>query len=195
VTGGEADRKRALDVAQELAMRPAVLAAIERWLAPPRDGGAPSELAPHDAWLAAVIRGELAALEPAMVALRRAPLFASIAGPALAELATRATARAIDGRLFAAGETGDAMFVVATGALIARRASGERRLPAGSVVGELAVLSHAPRAADVVSDGPTEVLAIDRAAFAASARRAPELVLGLAATLASWLAPNRPDVL
>ena len=197
VTGGDADRKRALDVAQELAMRPAVLAAIERWLAAPRDAGDHDlgALAAHDAWLAAVIRGELATLEPALVALRRAPLFASLAGPALAELAARARARSVDGRLFAAGEAGDAMFVVATGALIARRAAGERRLPVGSVVGELAVLSHAPRAADVVSDGPTEVLAIDRAAFEAAARRAPELVLGLAATLAGWLAPNRPDVL
>ncbi len=33
-------------------------------------------------------------------------------------------------------------------------------------------------------------LAIDRALFAAAARRAPELVLGLSATLAGWLAPN-----
>jgi hypothetical protein len=39
------------------------------------------------------------------------------------------------------------------------------------------------------------VIEIDRATFVAAARRAPELVLGLSATLAGWLAPNRPDVL
>ena len=66
----------------------------------------------------------------------------------------------------------------------------------GGVVGELAVLTRAPRAATVTAAaGGAEVIEIDRAAFAAAARRAPELVLGLSATLAGWLAPNRPDVL
>ena len=60
----------------------------------------------------------------------------------------------------------------------------------------LAVLTHSPRAATVTAAAPdTEVLAIDRSVFATAARRAPELVLGLSATLAGWLAPNRPDVL
>ncbi|HSD87796.1 MAG TPA: cyclic nucleotide-binding domain-containing protein, partial [Kofleriaceae bacterium] len=74
---------------------------------------------------------------------------------------------------------------------------GEARpIVIGEVVGELAVLTHAPRAATLVAvDGPAEVLEIDRDAFSAAARRAPELVLGLSATLAGWLAPNRPDVL
>ncbi|MBA3396082.1 MAG: cyclic nucleotide-binding domain-containing protein, partial [Deltaproteobacteria bacterium] len=70
-----------------------------------------------------------------------------------------------------------------------------RRVEAGGVVGELAVLTRAPRAATVVADGTVEVLEIDREAFAAASRRAPELVLGLCATLAGWLATNRPDVL
>jgi CRP-like cAMP-binding protein len=64
------------------------------------------------------------------------------------------------------------------------------------VLGELAVLTRAPRAATVIAaDGGATVLAIDRAAFTDASRRAPELVLGLSATLAGWLAPNRPDVL
>ncbi|HET9991507.1 MAG TPA: hypothetical protein VFQ65_23420, partial [Kofleriaceae bacterium] len=83
------------------------------------------------------------------------------------------------------------------GTLLARRAGApDRRIETGGVVGELAVLTHAPRAATVVAaDGGASVLAIDRAAFSDASRRAPELVLGLAATLAGWLAPNRPDVL
>jgi CRP-like cAMP-binding protein len=89
------------------------------------------------------------------------------------------------------------MFVVTRGTLLARRdGTPDRRIEAGAVVGELAVLTRAPRAASVIAaDGGADVLAIDRAAFAAASRRAPELVLGLSATLAGWLAPNRPDVL
>ncbi len=198
VAGADADRKRALDVAQELEMRAPILAALERWLAaePPATSGDASVLADHDAWLASLARGELAVLEPMVLALRRAPLFGSLAGPALAELAERATPRTIDGVLFSTGDDGDAMFVVTEGALVARRAGAEaRRIVAGGVVGELAVLTHAKRAADVVADPHARVLAIDRAAFAAASRRAPELVLGLAATLAGWLASDRPDVL
>ncbi|HEX4451610.1 MAG TPA: cyclic nucleotide-binding domain-containing protein [Kofleriaceae bacterium] len=198
VSGADADRKRALDVAQELEMRAPILAALERWLAagPPSETGDATALAEHDPWLASLARGELAALEPTLLALRRAPLFGSLAGPALAELAERATPRAIDGVLFASGDDGDAMFVVTDGALLARRAGAEpRRIAAGSVVGELAVLTHAKRAADVIADPHARVLAIDRGAFMVASRRAPELVLGLAATLASWLASDRPDVL
>jgi len=191
------DRKRALDVVQELQARPQILAAIERWLKPPVAGTATLDLSAYDPWLAQLVAGELAALEPTLVALRRPALFASLAGPALAELAAAATARTLDDVLFDLGATGDAMFVVTAGALVAKRAGApDRRIEIGGVVGELAVLTRAPRAATVVAaEGGASVLAIDRAAFTEAARRAPELVLGLSATLAGWLAPNRPDLL
>ena len=86
------------------------------------------------------------------------------------------------------------MFVVAEGALLARRPGRDRRLTPGDVVGELSVLTGAPRAATVTADGPAIVYEIDREAFDAAARRAPELVLGLCATLAGWLAADHPDV-
>jgi hypothetical protein len=197
VAGVDADRKRAIDVAQELAMPPGVLAELERWLAPPsgeRDDAAIAGLATHDAWLAGLIQRDDG--PTALSALRRAPLFASVAGPALAELASRATTRRVDGTLFAVGDAGDAMFVVTAGTLVASRSGGRvRRISPGGVVGEVAVLTSSPRASDVVADGTAEVLAIDRASFQAASARAPELVLGLAAALASWLAPTRADVL
>jgi CRP-like cAMP-binding protein len=136
-------------------------------------------------------------LEPALVDLRRPALFASVAGPALAALAAASTRAALAAELFAEGADGDTMFVVTRGELAARRGSGpERLIGIGEVVGELAVLTEAPRAATVrAADGIAEVLVIDRTAFHGIARRAPELVLGLSATLAGWIAPTRPDVL
>ncbi len=77
----------------------------------------------------------------------------------------------------------------------ARRTPTRAASSSGASIGELAVLTRAPRAATVVADGEAEVLVIDRASFGVAARRAPELVLGLSATLAGWIAPDRPDLL
>ncbi len=198
IGGREPERRRALDVVQELqAGRTEILAVIERWLRPavPRDGDA-NALATHDPWLASLCAGELLILEPLLVALRKSALFATVSGPALASLADRATTRSVTGEIFALGAPGESMFVVTRGVLFARRpGAADRRVEAGGVFGELAVLTHAPRAATVVAPEPAEVLEIDRETFAAASRRAPELVLGLSATLAGWLAPERPDVL
>jgi CRP-like cAMP-binding protein len=201
VSGGEAERRRALDVAQEVrAGRGEVLEVVERWLRPPASvtkPGSGAALRAHDAWLADLGAGALSSLEPLLSALRRPALFRAVPGPALAELASAASQRRITGELFALGDEGDAMFVVVSGSLVAHRPPHpERVIDVGGVVGELAVLSHAPRAATVRGgDAGAEVLAIDRATFTAAAQRAPELVLGLAATMASWIAPHRPDVL
>ncbi len=200
IGGREPDRRRALDVTQELhAGRTEILAVIERWLqpaAPVRGTDTVAALAAHDPWLAGLCRGELADIEPTLVALRRAALFSAISGPALAALAPLATARTVDGELFAAGAAASSMFVIERGVAIAHRAgAASRRLERGAVIGELAMLTGAPRAATVISEGPIDVLEIDRDVFVAAARRAPELVLGLSSSLAGWLAPNRPDVL
>jgi CRP-like cAMP-binding protein len=195
----EADRRRALDVVQELhAGRGEILAVLERWLRPAvaRDSAA-ADLAAHDPWLARLVAGELAELEPALALLRKPALLATIAGPALADLAARARRDRVTGELFRAGAAGDTMLVVARGALTSQRPNAPaRRVGIGEVVGELAVLTRAPRVATVTAVEPdTEVLVIDRATFASATRRAPELVLGLSATLAGWIAPNRPDLL
>ena len=88
------------------------------------------------------------------------------------------------------------MFVVIDGTLEALRPGAPpRKITAGGVVGELAVLTRAKRAATVIAPEPTTVLEIDRETFAAVSQRAPELVAGLSATLAGWIAPERPDVL
>lgn len=199
MTGRDADRRRALDVVQELqAGRPEILAVIERWLRPTTttDIASPHVLASYDPWLAALAAGTFADLEPRLVALRRPALFATVPGPVLAALAAHAEPRIVAGALFSESDPGRTMFVVAQGTLHAHRAGApDRVIESGGVVGELAVLTQAPRAATVIATDGTEVIEIDREVFAAAARRAPELVLGLSATLAGWLAPSRPDVL
>ncbi len=198
IGGREPDRRRALDVIQEIqAGRSEILAVIERWMRPADSTpGTPDVLNTVDPWLAKLCRGELAELEPILLALRKPALFATIAGPALAALAIRATCRTVTGQLFAAGDDGDSMFVVTAGTLQAQRPGAEpRKIDVGGVVGELAVLTRAQRAATVSAIDTAEVLEIDRETFAAVSQRAPELVAGLSATLAGWLAPERPDVL
>jgi hypothetical protein len=198
IVGREPDRRRALDVVQELQTgRAEILAVLERWLRPPvaRDGD-PAVLAPYDPWLAQLCAGQLPGTEPILMALRKPALFANVAGRPLASLADHAQRREVEGKLFDEGDAGGTMYVVTYGALLARRSGEpERRIEVGGVVGELAVLTQAPRAATILADGKASVLEIDRATFATASRRAPELVLGLSATLAGWLATNRPDVL
>lgn len=198
IGGKEPDRRRALDVVQELlAGNTEMLAVLESWLNPSMPRMRKKYVAyVGDAWLDRLGLGEVKSVEPIIEALRKPTLFANVAGPALAALAARVARRTVTGELFAVGDPGDTMYVVVSGTLLARRdPEPPRRVEAGGVVGELAVLSHAPRAATVVAEGTAEVIEIDRETFAAAARRSPELVLGLASTLAGWIAPNRPDVL
>lgn len=198
VGGREADRRRALDVVQEVQSgRSEILAVIERWIRPPvPTAGTAVVLGPVDRWLAELCTGQHADLEPILLALRKPALFASIAGPALALLATRASRRTVSGTVFEAGTDGESMFVVTSGTLeAARPGSPPRKIDVGGVVGEVAVLTRARRAATVTAPAPAEVLEIHRDTFAAVAQRAPELVAGLSATLAGWIAPERPDVL
>ncbi|CAN5915701.1 hypothetical protein BH11MYX2_BH11MYX2_29120 [soil metagenome] len=201
VGGREADRKRALDVVQEhQAGRAEILAVIERWLGPPVPATDTADtlvaLSLHAPWLAELGGGEHAAIEPRLAALRRPAMFSTVSGPALAQLATRATERTVIGELFAIGSPGGSMFVVLDGTLTATRPDAPpRTIATGGVFGELAVLTHATRAATVTAEGTATVLELDRDTFAAAARRAPELVFGLAATLAGWLSPERPDIL
>ncbi|MGE3768151.1 MAG: cyclic nucleotide-binding domain-containing protein, partial [Kofleriaceae bacterium] len=200
IGGKEPDRRRALDVLQEMQSgRAEILAVLERWLKPPEAASdtedtllALSLVAP---WLASLGGGELVEIEPRLEALRKSALFATMAGPALASFAASATLRELDGPLFAYGAPGDTMLIVMRGTLFTQRPDApERRVEAGGVVGELAVLTQAPRAASVRAERAT-VLEIDRETFSTAARRAPELVLGLSATLAGWIAPERPDIL
>ncbi len=188
----EPTRRRALDVLQEIAKaRPRILDAVERWLRPP--GATPdaaSRLAPHDGWLTDLLGGALAELEPRLAALRACAFFDELPGRHAAALATGAREVTLAGgdAAVTAGEVGDAMYVVLSGELVVET-GGESppRLRPGAVVGEIALIDAAPRAATVRATEPTRLLAIDRAAFQAALTRWPDLGMGLLKTLAARL--------
>ncbi|HUQ02014.1 MAG TPA: cyclic nucleotide-binding domain-containing protein [Kofleriaceae bacterium] len=191
VDAPEAARRRALDVLQELATAPLpVLDTLERALRAPPGGrveGVADVVATADPWLAGLLRGDHAGDEPALGALRSCRFFDELAGRHAASLARDASHRTLaDGdALVRAGEPGDAMFVVLAGQLRLADDAAAPPMAAGSVVGELALVDDAPRAATLLASGPTDVLVVDRAAFLAALDRWPELGLALLRTLAS----------
>ncbi len=188
IAAPEAARRRTLDVIQELAVAPPpVLDAIERALRPPgpRDPAARAALADFDPWLARLLAGELAATEPALAALRGCGFFATLPGRHAERLAADAVRRTLAAGevLCTAGEPGLAMYTITAGALRVERGAGTSLGP-GAVVGELALVDDAPRAATVRATEPTTVLVFERAAFQAALVRWPELGLALLETLA-----------
>jgi len=184
----EATRRRALDVLQEVARaRPRILDAVERWLRPPGATAAePDVLASHDPWLAALLAGDLAPLEPRLAALRSCAFFDELAGRHAAALVAGTEERALDAGalLFTAGDVGDAMYVVLDGELSVEHGP---TLAASAVVGEMALVDAAPRARTVRAITSARVLAIRRDDFQRALRRWPDLGMGLLRTLASRL--------
>ncbi len=84
-------------------------------------------------------------------------------------------------KLIVEGAEGDAAYLVGRGELEVRR--GETvlaRLGAGSLFGEMALLSRSPRAASVIAVRPSIALRADRAALDRVAKQHPELAQGLA---------------
>jgi CRP-like cAMP-binding protein len=132
---------------------------------------------------------ELLTIERVAV-LQRVGLFAGVPGHTLV-----AVARLVEEVRVAAGETfieqgalEDWLYVVAEGRVSARtehRTLGE--LGAGSVVGELAVLAPAPRAASVTAVEPTLLLRLRRGPFEELLEDRPEIAMAVIETLARML--------
>lgn len=128
--------------------------------------------------------------------LARAPLFAELARPLLESLAQRVREVHVAAGewLFHAGDPGDAMYVVRTGRLeIVDEEAGEviREAGRGDALGELALLSGAPRAASVRAARPTDLLAVESADFDAVASTSIELSRSLNRVLAQQLRESR----
>lgn len=183
----DAMRRRALDLFQEVATAPLpVLDLLEAALRPPVGAGERTGLAAIDPWLAELLAGRLAAHEERLAAVRQCRFFDELAGDHADELAAAAPRRTIasGGALMTAGEPGDELHVVLRGAVVGPGATPARFGP-GAVLGELALIDDAPRAMTLTADGEVDVLVIDRATFARTLARWPELGGALLRTLAT----------
>ncbi|MCU0283674.1 MAG: cyclic nucleotide-binding domain-containing protein [Candidatus Nanopelagicales bacterium] len=81
--------------------------------------------------------------------------------------------------VMAAGAVEDWLFVVADGELEVRRGEHRATIPAGAVVGELAVLDPQPRTADVVARTPALLFRLRKAAFDEVMATRPEVAQGV----------------
>ena len=128
--------------------------------------------------------------------LARVELFSGLSRVALAKLAAHLVPVSLAGgvELFHQGEPGDAFYLIARGDIgvyVAGAADeGETRvalLGAGAPVGEMALLTNAPRSATIRAESDGELLRLDRARFLALMRQEPDVLLAIAATLSRRL--------
>ena len=120
-------------------------------------------------------------------ALRALPLFELCSKRDLRRIAALADERELDVGtvLITEGEPGREFYVVLEGEVeVRRRGRRVARLPAGSYVGEIALLSRSPRTATVTAVTPLRVLTITADAFVELLDSMPELWLKVARTLA-----------
>ena len=95
--------------------------------------------------------------------------------------------------LFAAGDVGDSLFFVRAGRLEVQLPDGHpREIPAGSSVGELALLTQETRSATVVAKRDSELIEVTRDRFEQVAADEPDLMRAVATSLAVLLRASRP---
>jgi len=102
--------------------------------------------------------------------------------------------------LFRRGDGGDSLFLVMSGSLSIRLAQSEvgryQRLTAfgaGAVLGEMALITGAPRSADVVADEWSALMELDNAALARLAGERPDIAMALLRNLSAVLADRLRD--
>lgn len=124
-------------------------------------------------------------LEKAL-ALRAAPLFSTLSADALMPVAglCQQVDLAPGQVLFDAGEVGDSMFVVVTGAVRVMRGSElVARLGPGETVGEMGALDLEPRSATVIASEASRLIRLERNDLMDLLTDYPELMRSLAAML------------
>jgi hypothetical protein len=127
--------------------------------------------------------------------LRRVPLFVDLAPVDLKQVAEISDEHAFgDGDLIAdQGEPGEEMYLIVSGeirVMVARDGEGPAevaRRTSGDCVGEMAVISRAPRMASLVAAGDVRTLVIDRVRFERILRDRPEASLAVMGVLCSRL--------
>ncbi len=115
--------------------------------------------------------------------LRRTPLFSDLSEPDLVELVTNCQIeqREAGEVILCEGEPGDAMYIIAEGAVRVVRGQPPvdlARLGEGAFFGEIALATDAPRQASVIADEPTSLLVVPRLAVNEVVRKS-EHALGI----------------
>jgi CPA1 family monovalent cation:H+ antiporter len=121
----------------------------------------------------------------AMIA--RVPLFAGLDKEALTALGRRlrAVVALPDEKIIEAGSRPDAMFFIAAGDVtVVRDGAHMVVLHEGNFFGEMGLLDHKPRNADVISNGYSHLLALSRRDFDRLLKRRPEIRTAIAAVAA-----------
>jgi predicted acylesterase/phospholipase RssA/CRP-like cAMP-binding protein len=135
--------------------------------------------------------------EPAEIVLSEVPLFVAAGPEVIARMAERSErVRLAAGEwLFRAGDPADALYVVASGRIEAvlddDGHSVMRTLARGDVIGELALLTGAPRSASVRARRDAELVRLAGADLAALLREQPEAALALTRALSQQLQESR----
>ena len=139
--------------------------------------------------------GSKASMSPMerVLALRRIPLLADLSPADLYSLAGIAEERTFaDAEVIASeGEIGDELHIIVTGSVHVVRGDGAgepiaRRGP-GDVVGEMSIISRAPRVASLVADGDVRTVVIGHREFESIIRERPEVSLAVMRVLAERL--------
>ena len=120
-------------------------------------------------------------------ALRAIPLFASLEGTVLEEIAGLLIDRKFpkDAIVFEEGSSGDYMYLIREGQVKVTKMSEDGRekilemLGAGDFVGEMALLDREPRSASVKTTLPCVLLALSRQDFLALLRENPDISMGI----------------
>jgi voltage-gated potassium channel len=127
----------------------------------------------------------------AMVA--RVPLFARLDAASIADLVGILRARTVPAgaTIMRKGDRGDAMYLIASGAVEIESASGPVRLEEGDFFGELALLSRELRSATVTALRATDLLVLDADDFLRLMVRLPDIGAKVAAIARERAAPPR----
>jgi CRP/FNR family transcriptional regulator, cyclic AMP receptor protein len=125
--------------------------------------------------------------------ISKVPLFAGCSRKELSEIANLADLieRPDGHKLIREGDRGSEFFVVVEGTLrVSRRGRKIRDLGAGDWVGEIALISKAPRSATVVTASPVRALVVTDSAFKNLLQDMPSIATKVLATLGERIAPE-----
>ena len=132
--------------------------------------------------------------------LRRIPLFAGLSPADLLRVADIAEERPYaDGETIAEeGEIGEELYIILSGDVrVVRHEDGAAvevaRRQAGDVVGEMSIISRAPRVASLVAEGDVRTITIGRREFESMIAERPDIALAVMRALADRLGALTSD--